>query len=53
MDNYEYTQILKTLNQKLENIELILKPNDIKNRLDEITNIEQDPDFWANQDKAT
>ena len=37
MDNYEYTQLLKTLNQKLENIESILKPDDIDKRLEEIT----------------
>ena len=34
MDNYEYTQLLKVLNQKLENIELILKPDEIKIRLE-------------------
>jgi peptide chain release factor 2 len=53
MDNYEYTQIIKTLNQKLENIELILKPTEINKRLKEIETIEQDPDFWSNQEKAS
>ena len=53
MDNYEYTQLLKTLNQKLENIELILKPDEIKSRLDEITLLEQEPEFWNDQEKAT
>ena len=32
MDNYEYKQLLKTLNTKLDNIESILKPNEIKNK---------------------
>ncbi len=53
MDNYEYTQTLKILNQKLENIELILKPNEIQARLEEITTLEQNPDFWNNQEQAT
>ena len=53
MDNYEYTQTLKTLSKKLENIELILKPNELKTRLDEITILEQDPSFWNNQEQAT
>jgi peptide chain release factor 2 len=53
MDNYEYTQILKTLNQKLENIESILKPNAINERLGEIEAIEQDPSFWSDQERAS
>ena len=53
MDNYEYTQLLKTLNQKLENIESILKPNEIEIRLEEISTIEQDPEFWNDIQNAT
>jgi len=53
MDNYEYTQILKLLNQKLQNIEAILKPIEIDNRLNEITILEQDPQLWTNQEQAT
>ncbi|MEA2018983.1 MAG: peptide chain release factor 2 [Campylobacterota bacterium] len=53
MDNYEYTQLLKTLNKKLENIESILKPDDINKRLKEITILEQEPEFWSNQENAT
>mgnify|MGYP000853463178 CR=1 FL=1 len=53
MDNYEYTQILKTLNQKLENIESILKPNAINVRLGEIKAIEQDLSFWSDQERAS
>ncbi len=53
MDNYEYTQLLKTLNQKLNNIESILKPDEIENRLQEITTLEQEPEFWNDQEKAT
>ena len=53
MDNYEYTQLLKNLNSKLENIESILKPDLIQKRLDEIEQMEQDPDFWNDVEKAT
>jgi len=53
MDNYEYTQILKTLNKKNENIESILKPEQCQKRLDEITIEEQDTNFWGNQENAT
>jgi len=53
MDNYEYTQLLKSLNQKLNNIESILKPIEIEQRLEEITNLEQEPEFWNNQERAT
>jgi len=53
MDNYEYTQLLKQLNSKLENIGSILKPDDVKSRLDEIELLEQDPSFWNNIEKAT
>jgi peptide chain release factor 2 len=53
MDNYEYTQLLKSLNQKLNNIESILKPDKIDERLAEITTLEQEPEFWGNQENAT
>jgi peptide chain release factor 2 len=53
MDNYEYTQLLKNLNSKLENIESILKPSEINSRLKEIEELEQDPNFWNEVEKAT
>ena len=53
MDNYEYTQLLKILNKKLKNIESILKPDEISQRLEEITILEQEPEFWTNQENAT
>ncbi len=53
MDNYEYTQLLKILNQKIQNIESILKPSEIEKRLQEITSLEQEPEFWNNQAEAT
>jgi peptide chain release factor 2 len=53
MDHYEYTQILKTLEKKKENIELILEPSKCQIRLDEIIILEQEPSFWNNQEQAT
>ncbi|MEA3289137.1 MAG: peptide chain release factor 2, partial [Campylobacterota bacterium] len=53
MDNYEYTQLLKNLNNKLENIESILKPDEINKRLEEITTMEQEPNFWDDIETAT
>ena len=53
MDNYEYTELLKTLDQKLGNIESILRPDDITTRLDELTVIEQEPSFWDDIETAT
>ena len=53
MDNYEYTELLKTLNQKIGNIESILKPDDIQIRLNELTQIEQEPNFWDDIENAT
>ncbi|KAB7888697.1 peptide chain release factor 2 [Poseidonibacter ostreae] len=53
MDAYEYSQILKLLNTKLENIESILKPDLLRIRLDEIINLEADQNFWNDVANAT
>ncbi len=53
MDNYEYTELLKDLKTKLSNIESILQPKKIQERLNEITKLEQDPNFWDDIEKAT
>lgn len=52
LDNYEYNELLKKLQTKVENIGSIVKPDDIKARLKEIEAIEQDPDFWQDIAKA-
>ena len=52
MDNYEYSELLKTLTTKLENVKAIIKPEIIENRLKEITTMEEDESFWSNIDKA-
>ena len=52
MDNYEYTELLKKLTTKVENIGSIVKPDAIKKRLSEIESIEHDPNFWQDVARA-
>ncbi|WP_321314034.1 peptide chain release factor 2 [Halarcobacter sp.] len=53
MDAYEYSELLKLLNKKLENIENILKPKELSSRLKEIEKLEADQNFWNDVDTAT
>ncbi|HJE03626.1 MAG TPA: peptide chain release factor 2 [Aliarcobacter thereius] len=53
MDAYEYSELLKLLNTKLKNIEGILKPKELKKRLDEIIELESNQDFWNDVENAT
>ncbi len=53
MDAYEYSELLKLLNKKLENIKGILKPESLNIRLKEIEEIESSQDFWSDVDNAT
>ena len=53
MDAYEYSELLKLLNKKLENIEGILKPDVLNSRLKEIEELESAQDFWDDVDNAT
>jgi len=46
MDAFEYSELIKDLENKLRNIESILKPDELQKRLDEITQMENDPEFW-------
>ncbi|TDJ86613.1 peptide chain release factor 2 [Campylobacter volucris] len=52
MDNYEYSELLKTLKNKVKNIENIIKPQEIKQRLDEISKLENSPSFWNDVKQA-
>ncbi len=52
MDSYEYTELLKKLTTKIENIAQIINPQNIKLRLEEIEKIEQEPSFWEDAKKA-
>lgn len=46
MDAYEYSELLKSLSLKMGNIKNIMKPEALQERLDEIAQMQQDPDFW-------
>lgn len=53
MDAYEYSELLKLLNTKLQNIQNILKPDLLNARLKEIEALEAQQDFWNDVDAAT
>ncbi|MGH1601689.1 peptide chain release factor 2 [Campylobacter majalis] len=52
MDNYEYTELLKTLSTKVNNIAGVIKPDEISARLNEISVMQNDPSFWQDIEKA-
>ena len=52
MDAFEYSEVVKELENKLRNIESILKPNEIEKRLKEIEEMENNPDFWSDVKKS-
>jgi len=46
MDAYEYSELLKSLSKKMDNIKNIVKPDDLIKRLDDIEKMQQDQNFW-------
>ncbi|MCR4942827.1 MAG: peptide chain release factor 2 [Campylobacter sp.] len=52
MDSYEYNELLKALNTKVLNICAIIKPDEIKARLKQIEQDEQDENFWSDVQKV-
>jgi len=52
MDSYEYGELLKSLKAKMSNITNITQPSKIDDRLKEIENIQQEPEFWSNAKEA-
>lgn len=52
MDNYEYTELLKTLHVKMQNITNVTKPDQITKRLSQIKALENDPEFWNDAAQA-
>ncbi|MBN2782660.1 MAG: peptide chain release factor 2 [Campylobacterales bacterium] len=52
MDNYEYTELLKNLTIKINNITGVVEPKKIEERLAEIAEIENNPDFWSDAKEA-
>lgn len=53
MDSYEYTELLKKLSKKVENISQIILPSSIEVRLREIEVLESEPSFWESVESAT
>ena len=53
MDTYEYSELLKKLSIKMENIKNIIKPDIIIIRLDEINKMQQNADFWNDAKNAS
>jgi len=52
MDAYEYSELLKSLSIKMENITNIVKPDLLDNRLKEIETMQQEQDFWNDAEYA-
>jgi peptide chain release factor 2 len=52
MDAYEYSEMLKDLTTKMENITNIVRPDDLRKRLEEIEQMQQEPEFWSDAEKA-
>ena len=52
MDSYEYSELLKSLSIKMENISNIVKPDVLEARLSEINEMQQDQDFWNDVEHA-
>jgi len=53
MDAYEYSELLKTLRLKIENIKNIVKPDEIEARLKDIDKLQQEPSFWEDAKNAS
>ncbi len=52
VDNYTYSELLKSLQNKCDNIALIIKPEKIKQELERIEKEQEDPNFWQDVLKA-
>ena len=52
MDSYEYNELLKKLQTKIENIQKIIEPEKLQKRIDEIEELESGSDFWSDAKKA-
>ena len=52
MDAYEYSELLKSLSIKIDNIKNIVKPEILETRLSEIDTMQLDPNFWNDASHA-
>jgi peptide chain release factor 2 len=46
MDNYEYTELLKNISKKMNNITGVVEPDKLQARLEEINELENSQEFW-------
>ena len=53
MDIYEYGELLKKLTIKIENIKNIVNPNEITERLNSISLLQQEAGFWDDTKQAS
>ncbi len=52
MDNYEYTELLKNIEIKMNNITGVIEPDKIKRKLQEINEMEKVQNFWDDAENA-
>jgi len=52
MDNYEYTELLKHVTIKMQNITGVVEPDRLEARLKEIQDLENDQNFWNDATNA-
>ena len=52
MDNYEYTELLKNISIKMDNITGVVQPQKIQKRLQEIEELENSQEFWNDASHA-
>ena len=53
MDAYEYSELLKKLSIKIENIRNIVEPSEKNERLNIINELQLNPDFWNDAKSAS
>lgn len=53
MDLYEYSELIKKLTVKIENIKSIVKPDEIIERLNSISTLQEEFGFWDNAKQAS
>jgi len=52
LDSYEYNELLKKLQTKIENIQKIIEPEKLQERIKTIEELEKQSDFWNDAKKA-
>lgn len=53
MDSYEFKELLKELSNKIKNVEKIIKPDELKKRVEEILEEQNDPKLWEDTKRAS